>query len=231
MATSLAYITKANPSRSGAVYTATSVSIGTAGTNRRVIVAYAGGGIRNLSSATIGGVSATVHGSDTSGNGVAAFFSAIVPTGTTGNIVATASSSDFFDNYFIVWTIDDTEIDISSIVFTANDITSVTSTALSYTATTGGVSLAAIGFQNGNSAKCPITINNSFVRDYQSDFDGSLMGASLDGETAGSRTTTISWSGSYSGEAALIMIPLAAGGGGGFQAAWAANSNSVLKGS
>lgn len=213
MATSLAYITKANPSRSGATYTANSVSIGTADTNRRVIVAYAGGGIRDLSSATIGGISATVHGTDTSGNGVAAFFSAIVPTGTTANIVATASSSDFFDNYFIVWTIDDTEIDISSVAFVAMDISSQTSSALSYTGATGGVSLAVVGFQNGNSAKCPITINNSFVRDYEDDFDGSLMGASLDGETAGSRTTTISWSGSYSGESALIMIPLAAASG------------------
>jgi hypothetical protein len=76
-------------------YTFTSVDIGTASSTRRVVVGVVAedGGTngRTLETATIGGISATIHKQTTfssGGSAVAAIFSAVVPTGTTATIVA-----------------------------------------------------------------------------------------------------------------------------------------------
>lgn len=77
-------------------YTFSSLSFGAAATDRLLIVAVTSGGVLDpatLLSATIGGVSATIHAqannTGNSVNGHAAVFSALVPTGTSGSVVVT----------------------------------------------------------------------------------------------------------------------------------------------
>lgn len=78
-------------------YTFSSVNLGTATSDRVIIVSTTGraddGTARTLSSMTIGGVSATINvQSENSGN-VAAIACASVPTGTTGDVVVTFSGT------------------------------------------------------------------------------------------------------------------------------------------
>lgn len=77
-------------------YTFTSVSIGTAATNRIVMVAVtssSGTPARTITSATIAGVSATVLDVNTSFTNRTAFIYANIPTGTTATIVVTFSGA------------------------------------------------------------------------------------------------------------------------------------------
>ena len=83
---------------SGSSFTFSGESLGVASTSREIFVAVSWGkdtgvSIQTLSSATIGGVSATIHVQDgrsgTSQSLGAAMISAVVPTGATGNIVCT----------------------------------------------------------------------------------------------------------------------------------------------
>lgn len=73
----------------GSSYTFSSVAIGAASANRLVIVGIMAGKPPGLTigAVTIGGVSATSHGSNAQGASIVAMVSAIVPTGTTANIV------------------------------------------------------------------------------------------------------------------------------------------------
>jgi hypothetical protein len=73
-------------------YTFSTVDIGVADSTRRVIVGVAGaaGAARTLSSATIGGVSATIH-TNLSSADHSSLISVLVPTGTTATIVLTFS--------------------------------------------------------------------------------------------------------------------------------------------
>jgi hypothetical protein len=78
-------------------YTFTSMAIGTAAANRYVVAAITGTGIsgaETVSTVTIGGISAVQLVSDSlngGSNNVIALFIALVPTGTTANVVATFS--------------------------------------------------------------------------------------------------------------------------------------------
>lgn len=73
-------------------YSFASVGIGTADSTRRVIAAaHWGASSRTLSSATIGGVSATIHVQSSGASRGVAIFSALVPTGTTATIDFTLS--------------------------------------------------------------------------------------------------------------------------------------------
>lgn len=90
----LTYIGETSATNNATVYTFTGASIGTAASDRRVIVAVMGGGSNSgvtLSSVTVGGVTATINGQATNGNSVGAIVTAAVPTGTTGDIVVTFS--------------------------------------------------------------------------------------------------------------------------------------------
>ena len=74
-------------------FTFSSQNLGVASADRRIVVCtrarrdFAG----TVTSATIGGVAATIHINDSIGLGSTAIFSAIVPTGATGDIVITWS--------------------------------------------------------------------------------------------------------------------------------------------
>ena len=79
-------------------YTFSSVAFGAAHPSR--VVYWAGGGIgngalRTVSSVTIGGVTATVMHSSTVGTSRVDIYAALVPTGTTGDIVVTYSGTMF----------------------------------------------------------------------------------------------------------------------------------------
>lgn len=75
-------------------YTFTSIPIGTADTNRIVIVAIAIGGVaRTVSSATIGGIAASIAGTTTGTTAGTGMIYAKVPTGTTATISITLSGA------------------------------------------------------------------------------------------------------------------------------------------
>lgn len=80
----------------GSSYTATGILFGPAAANRRMIVCFACRD-EEILSATIGGVPATIHGSQLAKNTTprmnTAIFSAIVPTGASGDIVVTFGSA------------------------------------------------------------------------------------------------------------------------------------------
>lgn len=92
---SIFYVNRYIQTTNTTTYTFTACDIGVASADRRVIVGahmYGSTG-RNLSSATINGVSATELTTDTSLTGNCVLIIAAVPTGTTGDIVLTWSGS------------------------------------------------------------------------------------------------------------------------------------------
>lgn len=99
MPAAISYRTSAVNSASQTSYTFTAQDIGTASSDRRVVVGvtfYVNSGSQSVSSVTIGGVSASAlydPGAVAATAEGVAFWSAIVPTGTTGDIVINFSSA------------------------------------------------------------------------------------------------------------------------------------------
>lgn len=93
------YQTAAVDSVDRTAYTFSAQAIGTAATSRRVVVAISwrySSPAPAISSVTIGGVSATVHASVMTGDGgsnAVAIASAVVPTGTSADVVVTFAST------------------------------------------------------------------------------------------------------------------------------------------
>lgn len=198
----LVYLGSTQPSRSSPVFTASGFSIGTAYSTRRIVVVMSGtmAAGRNVSSATIGGVSATIHMSATGNNFIRAAFSAIVTSGTTADIVITMSDSVFNDVRIAVYSVDDNDLtdgDNPNIGGTLGS--SDTSVTVNYTAFENGPVLLFGGWENGSSAKTPVTTSPTFVEDYPNDsFNGAHRFFQLDENTAdGATSVTVSWSGSY----------------------------------
>lgn len=98
---SVSYLGNTASVSNNTTYTFSGESLGVAASSREIFVAVSWNGgvaLRTLSSATIGGISATIQVQDGVSNGTtlslgAAIISAAVPTGTTGNIVCTFSGS------------------------------------------------------------------------------------------------------------------------------------------
>jgi hypothetical protein len=84
----------ASSATDAASYTFTAVSIGTAATNRRVIIVLntAASALRSISSATIGGISATIYDASLFANSIKIIY-ATVPTGTTADVVVNFSGT------------------------------------------------------------------------------------------------------------------------------------------
>lgn len=91
MPLAISFIGSAGDVANATTYTFSSQSIGTAADDRIVVVTTNSEGSDALSSGTIAGVSATVHATAPTGaNGLGAgVMSAVVPTGTTGDVVVT----------------------------------------------------------------------------------------------------------------------------------------------
>lgn len=91
------YIATAESGSNASSYTFSGVSIGTATSDRLVVVvvtsADTGGNTAALSSVTIGGNAATIHVSSGTSEFITAVASLLVPTGTTANIVLNFSNS------------------------------------------------------------------------------------------------------------------------------------------
>lgn len=75
--------------------TFSSIGIGVAQSDRIVVAVihfFGNGGARTISSVTIGGVTATIHENDTANQYQTVLVSAVVATGTTGDVVVTSSA-------------------------------------------------------------------------------------------------------------------------------------------
>jgi hypothetical protein len=87
-----AYVTRAESTSNLTTYTFSSQSLGAEHANRKIIVACSGRRATaqgEVSTVTVGGVSATLAVTRVSANDVVALFCASVPTGTTGDVVVT----------------------------------------------------------------------------------------------------------------------------------------------
>ena len=92
----LTYLGSNSSITTATTYTVTAAALGTAAADRSIIVAIAGANSsRTISSVTVGGVSATINVQYTEAgdNNVVGIATALVPTGTTGDIVVTYSGS------------------------------------------------------------------------------------------------------------------------------------------
>jgi hypothetical protein len=85
------FVTSVSDTSNATTYTFTDASVGAADSTRKVYVTvHWGGAAVTLSSATIGGVSATIHEQDAQGSSrQCAIISAALPTGTTATVVIT----------------------------------------------------------------------------------------------------------------------------------------------
>ena len=93
--TTFGYLASYTDSSSQTTRTISSVDFGEANTSREifVVVRYSNSTATTISSATIGGVSATISAGASAGAQGAALIFATVPTGTSGNVVITYSNS------------------------------------------------------------------------------------------------------------------------------------------
>jgi len=200
---SLIFIAEAIPTKSANIITATAANIGTAAASRRVVVSLIGESTSRIASATIGGVAVIIHTTEEFSSGGASVFSAIVPTGTTGDIVATMAGTVFGAPIFVVYTIDNAAVlngdapNVSTNVF--KDALSVTIDYASYATAS---SLLSVGFLSGN--RTPYTNNKSFVQN--SALDKRFVG-SLNGDIAGNTSITLSWATASQGAAAVVTWP------------------------
>lgn len=127
----------------------TGAAIGAASSSRRVLVVVFHNNLtsRTVASATIGGVAATVHkGSvDNGGSWDVFVISAVVPTGTTADIVMTMSGSLFSGMYFHVFTFDNnSKVNSSPTISALFNGGSVTSLSPSIVTEAGGFIVAAV---------------------------------------------------------------------------------------
>lgn len=144
------------PSGGGtAVFTYAGVSIGAAASNRRVIVMGSTASSGNtISSVSIAGITdaltQTGTGSNTTGGTLTWVASAVVPTGTTGDIVVTYTAGNFTHAPISIWTVNNDLLLSSTPTGGSDHPTSTTSTSASLTTALGGFTLmSAISFGAG----------------------------------------------------------------------------------
>jgi hypothetical protein len=131
------------------LYRASSYGIGAADANRRIIFCICGsnGTGQNITGVTIGGVTATeIYDNTPEGTGnVNAWYTAIVPTGTTATIDVQFGGAIFFAPNVVAWSVDDTTL-LSPTPVDADELSSTsfgsTSTSLNISSTAGGFILA-----------------------------------------------------------------------------------------
>lgn len=126
----------------GSSYTVSGASLGAAASDRYIVIVVSSlstSGVNSVSSATIGGVSATEVISQSTNPVALAMFIALVPTGTTGDIVANFGATS--DHHTIaVWSV----TGIESTTAVDSDGTTVESAGLTLTSLDGGVVIGAL---------------------------------------------------------------------------------------
>jgi hypothetical protein len=190
----------------GSATTFTSASIGTASgfTTRRIIVAISCNNLNGgVVSATIGGISATVHVTTSTSNGDAAIFSADVPTGTTATIVVTQGGTAFSPVVGGIYSVDDALlVSTTPSTSSANTAGATSLTTGSFTETSGGFVVAAnnlIGAAGGTGTSIAGFTADGFGGAGNKEYLGSLTSI---GSTA-SVTVTSNWTTSGAGGLAV----------------------------
>lgn len=187
------YISSGSFTHSDVTSTATSANIGSASSNRLVIVmiGHTVPQSRSLISATIAGISATIitSGNDVASTSFSAIIAAEVPTGTSGDIVLTFSSTIFSDGVYSVYTVDKTTIssNTSSTTVTGTDTNTLSN---SYTSVNNGFTLGIIHWENG-SYKSPS------ISGYTTDNTTENISFSRTETSSASQTATVNWTGNY----------------------------------
>jgi hypothetical protein len=186
----------------GAVYTKTAAGIGVANANRRVVVTLGGIGFRTLSSLTIGGVAATIHYQLTTANSAfVACASAVVPTGTTGDIVATMSGTPSTNLIYATYSLDDS---------TAGTPTTDTSTGVgvstidtTFAQTQNGCMIGVTAW-GGGQTKTPITVPG-YVEDAETN---TCLNFHLNAiASTGTGTATTNWTGLFNAGSGAVAWP------------------------
>ena len=186
-------------------WTASGVNIGSAFSSRRVIVfAWGGAGNTDVASATIGGIAATtpiVVGT----NVRISVFSAVVPTGTTANIVLTMTGAFYGSSGIQVFTCDDSLLTSATPVMTGANASGVTTISGSVTTLAGGFVVELLT-ADSNTYRAPVAISASSptqVIDLTDDRSTTL--AHVNGASAGTATVTYTWDSGTSVNPTLAM--------------------------
>ncbi len=135
---------------STAVFTYANVGIGVAAANRRVIAngCLASSGL-TIVSVTIGGIAATVA-QDGAGNNLSFVASAVVPTGTTADIVVTYSGGNFLSAPMHIWTVNNDLLQSATPTFATHHPTAATAANIALVTANGGFTIfSAISFGAG----------------------------------------------------------------------------------
>lgn len=190
------FVANGTLTHSGSTQTQIAASIGTASANRLVVVVggYLSAG-QSIASATIGGITAAV---DVDNNNAGAdpwvfFIHAVVPTGTTGDIVITMTGTQFNDGVWSVYTLDTSTIN-SSTPSVATPVAGGSPLAV----TLAGVpaNSAVIGETNFNAggARNPVT-TTGYTLDVDPSFGGHQAAFHANNVAGGSTTATTTFVG------------------------------------
>lgn len=169
-------------------YTFASQALGTAYTDRKIIVGIGarGGSDYTPSSVTVGGVAATQVASVVQNGSYAGIYIASVPTGTTGNVVVTFSGT-MVRAAVGVWSA--RRLQSTTAIDTATDPDNPISQALTMSAGSIGVG---VGFTQGTATHTWTGLTKTFQEDMTDTNNSSVSGASLARSTAGTVTVTMS---------------------------------------
>jgi hypothetical protein len=189
---------------SGNTYTATGVNLGSAFSTRLVIVPVDLQFACTITSATIGGVTATINyipAEESAGDECVDFISATVPSGSTGDIVLNMSGTTMYGTgYYGVYTIDGSTLSSLTPTTGTASTTGSTSETPSVSATAGGFVLGGYRFGSGASGK-NVTISGGFTGDdVENPFGFFHIGSVV---TTGTVSAPINWTGSFSSQGAV----------------------------
>lgn len=194
-------------------YSQTGVSFGTAYASRRLILLTAGAVTngRTLVSATIGGVTDDAHEMGAQNAAVGSCYAtAIVPTGTSGDIVASMSDTTFGGTIFWLYAVDDDLLTTGVVDFVSAVVGSGTSIGPTGTLTVdaGGCYAAAVAWGSG-SGKEPTTLtdSNSNVLTAAGTPDSSQRGAYVNELDGTDVTLSATWT-TVSTDAAIAAVSL-----------------------
>lgn len=182
--------------------TITAAGIGSAVATRLVIVAFTlmeADGSNNISAVTIGGVSATLHVQETSGSKCATVIcSAVVPTGTTADIVITFASPgySFLANTAFVFTTDTDDLVSTTPVTSSAAAASGTTLPVTVAVEAGGFVIAVGTITAGTLA----TMTGDQTLDTRTSGSSRNISGDADGLSAdASFLTTLNWTSSGEG--------------------------------
>lgn len=212
-APSRAYAGVTTATKSGSQFTYTNAPIGTAVADRLVVVAlHTTEGLNAVSSATIGGISATVHANPASANGCnVTFISASVPTGTTATIVVTmtgavAGFNSVAETYSLT--------NLSSTTATGSVGSATASSVSSRTGTlavsAGGVVILAGCQYAVSSTTCVLTATDTVTTDHSNfqigGFSRDSTGSVENATANASYSVTATWNGSEKSAMAAVAF-------------------------